>query len=67
MAARTSNLGREMRCYAKNFSWAIDEGVQIAIREWYAGQGDSKFLTTVVVKYSRNYRSRSSKGNRRLP
>jgi hypothetical protein len=23
--------GREMRCYAKNFSWAIDEGVQIAV------------------------------------
>ena len=66
MAARTSNPGREMGCYAKSFSWAIDEGVQIAIREWHPEQGDSKFLTTVVVKYSRNYRSRSSKVNRRI-
>ena len=32
-------------CYAKTFSWANDEGVQIAVREWCAGQGDSKFLT----------------------
>ena len=31
-------------CYGKTFSWANDEGVQIAVREWCAGQGDSKSL-----------------------
>jgi hypothetical protein len=56
-------------CFAKTFSWTNDEGVQIAVREWCAGQGDSKFparfsSSSVVITYSRNYRTRSSKGDR---
>jgi hypothetical protein len=62
VAARTSNPGRETGCYARTFSWANDEGVQIAVREWCAGQGDSKFFarsasSSVVLTYPRNYRS----------
>ena len=29
-------------CFAKVFSWFNDEGVQIAVREWCAGAGESK-------------------------
>jgi hypothetical protein len=43
-------------CFAKAFSWANDEGVQIAVRGWCAGEGDCKFPTTsssssVVITY----------------
>lgn len=31
-------------CFSKVFSWFNDEGVQIAVREWCAGAGESKFL-----------------------
>ena len=31
-------------CHAKTSSWFNDEGVQIAVREWCAGAGESEFL-----------------------
>ena len=31
-------------CHAKTSSWFNDEGVQIAVREWCAGAGESKFF-----------------------
>lgn len=30
-------------CFVKTFSWYNDEGVQLAVREWCAGAGESKF------------------------
>lgn len=32
-------------CYAKTRSWFNDEGVQLAVREWLAGMGDSTLST----------------------
>jgi hypothetical protein len=29
--------------HAKTFSWANDEGIQMAVREWCATQGDSMY------------------------
>ena len=37
-------------CFAKTFSWYNDEGVQIAVREWCAGAGESKFPDTSSSK-----------------
>jgi hypothetical protein len=39
---RTISEGKQ-GCFAKTFSWFNDEGVQLAVREWCAGAGDSKF------------------------
>jgi hypothetical protein len=36
-------------CFAKTFSWFNDEGVQIAVREWCAGAGESKFSRHLQV------------------
>ena len=35
--------------FAKTFSWFNDEGVQIAVREWCAGAGESKFSRHLQV------------------
>ena len=39
-------------CYAKTSSWFNDEGVQMAVREWYAVAGERKFFKFIITSES---------------
>ena len=44
-------------CFGKTSSWFNDEGVQIAVREWCAGAGESKFFRYFKLYANHKYRT----------